>query len=422
MSDVAAMMDALGRDARDAAQALAQMDAAQKTRALHAAAVSVRAQAGAILAANKKDMDAASGLTDAMRDRLMLDAKRIEAMAAGIDQIADLPDPVGRVLEAWDVAANGLHIEKVAVPLGVIGMIYESRPNVTADATALCIKSGNAVILRGGSESFHSNQAILAALQAGLAAEKLPAATAQLVPTTDREAVNYMLRMHGAIDVIIPRGGKSLTERVQNDARVPTFLHLDGNCHIYIDAKADAAKARAIVMNAKLRRTGICGALESLLIDKHAAAGLAKNIVVDLLDAGCEVRTDAAIAALDARIKPATEADWSTEYLAAILSVKMVDGLDAAIAHINHYGSHHTDAIITEDKNAAQHFVRAVDSAIVLVNASTQFADGGEFGFGGEIGIATGRMHARGPVGAAQLTTYKYVITTARPEGATRAG
>lgn len=419
---IEAEMDALGHAAREASRVLAQASAADKARALHAAAAALRAHSADILAANARDMEAASHLTDAMRDRLRLDDPRIEAMARGVDRVADLPDPVGRVLAAWDVAENGLHIEKVAVPLGVIGIIYESRPNVTADAAAIAIKAGNAVILRGGSESFHSARAILAALHEGLAAAQLPLTSAQLVPTTDRAAVAHMLRMNEAIDVIIPRGGKSLTTRIRDEARVPTLLHLDGNCHIYIDAAADAAMAERIVLNAKLRRTGICGALESLLIHRDAVATLAPRIVKALLDQGCELRGDAAIAALDPRILAATEEDWSTEYLAPILAVKQVESLDAAVTHINHYGSHHTDAIITHDAAAAERFTATVDSAIVLVNASTQFADGGEFGFGAEIGIATGKLHARGPVAAAELTTYKYRVTTATAGGAIRAG
>ncbi|MBX9726480.1 MAG: glutamate-5-semialdehyde dehydrogenase, partial [Rickettsiales bacterium] len=350
-----------------------------------------------------------------------LDASRVEAMARGVDVVAELPDPVGRILAQWDVAENGLHFEKVSVPLGVIGIIYESRPNVTADAAALAIKSGNAVILRGGLESYHSNQAILAALNAGFAAADLPANVAQLVPTTDREAVAIMLTMHEHIDVIIPRGGKSLTERVRLDARVPTLLHLDGNCHIYVDAKADHATAKRVVLNAKLRRTGVCGALETLLIHEDCLSMIAPELVTDLLAQGCELRGDAAICALDARIKPASEEDWLTEYLAPILAIKTVADVNTAIAHINQYGSHHTEAIITEDTDAAQQFLRSIDSAIVMVNASTQFADGGEFGFGAEMGIATGRLHARGPVGAPELTTYKYCITTTTPSGAVRA-
>lgn len=414
-----AQMQALGDAARKVAAILGQLPPETKTRALKAAAAAIRTHSENILAANRQDMDAATHLDAAMRDRLLLNGARIEAMAAGMEKIAALPDPVGHVLSAWDNPANGLHFEKIAVPLGVIGMIYESRPNVTADATALAFKSGNAIILRGGSESFHSSRAILTAIQEGFAAQDVPAEAAQLVPSTDREAVSLMLTMNDHIDVIIPRGGRSLTERVRNEARVPVLLHLDGNCHTYIHHAADAKTAREVVLNAKLRRTGICGATESLLY-QATPGGMMKDILAALLDAGCELRGDEASRALDARIKPATEEDWSTEYLAPILSVKQVQSLEEAIAHINRYGSHHTDAIVTEDKNAAQQFCREVDSAIVLVNASTQFADGGEFGFGGEIGIATGRLHARGPVAASELTTYKYVVTTTREHGATR--
>lgn len=416
------MMQTMGQTARAAARTLAQASAQDKTIALHAGADAMRAQMAEILAANARDIEAAQGLTPALRDRLRLDETRVAAMARGLDAVAELPDPVGRVLAAWNVAENGLHFEKVAVPLGVIGMIYEARPNVTADAAALAIKAGNAVILRGGSESFHSNQAILAALHAGLTAAHITTEVAQLVPTTDREAVALMLTMNDYIDVIIPRGGKSLTERVRNEARVPTLLHLDGNCHTYIDARADDATAHRVVVNAKLRRTGVCGATESLLIHRDCVSTIAPVLIADLLEKGCELRGDAAICALDARITPATEEDWATEYLAPILSIKTVEDVAAAIAHINHYGSHHTDAIITEDAATAERFLREVDSAIVLVNASTQFADGGEFGFGAEIGIATGRLHARGPVGAPELTTYKYRVTTTTPFGAVRAG
>jgi glutamate-5-semialdehyde dehydrogenase len=414
-------MQQLGAQARSAYAVLAQASTQQKTQALSEAAAALRAASATILEANGKDMEAAraKGLSDAMLDRLKLDAKRIEAMAAGVAQVADLPDPVGTVLEAWDVPSNGLHIERVRIPLGVIGIIYESRPNVTADAAALCIKSGNAAILRGGSESFHSSRAIAAAMHAGLAKAGLPQEAVQLVPTTDREAVGILLSMVGLVDIIVPRGGKSLTERVLAESRVPTIQHLEGNCHLYVHAGADLAKAQRIVHNAKLRRTGICGAAESLLLDKAIDGGA---IITDLLDSVCEVRGDLAIQKLDARVRPATELDWSTEYLAPIISVKQVQNLSDAIAHINRYGSHHSDAIITEDTDAAQQFTREVDSALVLVNASTQFADGGEFGFGGEIGISTGRLHARGPVGAAQLTTYKYIVTTAKPDGAIRAG
>lgn len=421
-ASLAETMQALGKAARAATRALAALDAAQTDRALRAAAASLRTHMAEILAANAKDMADASHLSNAMRDRLLLNEKRVEAMAQGMETVANLPNPLGRVLEGWDVATNGLHIEKVAIPLGVIGMIYESRPNVTADATALAVKSGNAIILRGGSDSFYSSRAILAAIHEGFAQEGLPETAAQMVPVTDREAVQHLLTMHDYIDVIIPRGGKSLTERVRNDARVPTLLHLDANVHLYIDAAADAVKAQHVILNAKLRRTGVCGAVETLLIDKKANPEIAKNAIAALLEGGCEIRGDAAIQALDTRVIPATEEDWATEYLAPILAVKMVDGVEDAITHINHFSSHHTDAIVTEDATTATRFTQAVDSAIVLVNASTQFADGGEFGFGAEIGIATGRLHARGPVGAAQLTTYKYIVTTARSEGAVRAG
>lgn len=418
---IAEQMAQLGADARAAYQLLAQAPPKQKTRALLAAADALRARRAEILAANKADMAQADDLSQSMRDRLLLNEARINAMADGVARVAQLNDPIGHVLEAWDVKENGLHIEKICIPLGVIGMIYESRPNVTADAAALALKSGNAVILRGGSESLASNRVILSAMRDGLRDAGLPETAVQLVPTVDREAVEIMLNMHGVIDVLVPRGGKSLTERVQREARVPTLLHLEGNCHVYLHSRADAGKARSIALNAKLRRTGVCGALESLLIDR-AALTLAPSVLRGLLDGGCELRGDVPAQAFDPRILPATEEDWSTEYLAPILSVKIVDGLDAAIAHINRYGSHHTDAIVTEDPIAASQFTREVDSAIVLVNASTQFADGGEFGFGAELGIATGRLHARGPVGVAQLTTYKYVVTTLRAEGAIRAG
>ena len=421
MSEVATLLSEMGAKARTAAQLLATANAAQKTTALEAIAAALRAQSSEILGANARDMASATHLDEAMRDRLLLTPSRAQAMTTGVATIAALPDPVGRVLDAWDVAANGLHIEKVAVPLGVIGIIYEARPNVTADAAALALKAGNAVILRCGSECLGSAMAILAAIHAGLKQAGLPLDSVQLVPTTDREAVAEMLTMHEHIDVIIPRGGKSLTDRVRREARVPTLLHLDGNCHLYIDAKADPEKARRLVMNAKLRRTGICGALESLLIDRAAPECVFK-VLGELLDAGCELRGDETIRAHDPRILAASESDWSTEYLASILSIKTVSGVAEAIAHINRYGSHHTDGIITEDKAAIDAFTRGVDSAIVTVNASTQFADGGEFGFGAEIGIATGRLHARGPVGAPELTTYKYILTTTRPDGATRAG
>ena len=414
MTDIATTMNSLGIAARAAARELAQTSAEVKANALHAAATSIRAHANDILAANQKDLAAATNLTEAMRERLTLTPERIEAMAKGVDTVASLAE--------WDTPENGLHFQKVAVPLGVIGIIYESRPNVTADAAALAIKSGNAVILRGGSESFHSSRAILDALHEGLAGHHIPVEVAQLVPTTDREAVSHMLTMSEHIDVIIPRGGKSLNARVKNEARVPTLLHLDGNCHLYIDSAADAQMAQRITLNAKLRRTGICGALETLLFHTDTVATIAPTILAELLEKGCEVRGDAAIQKLDARIKPATEEDWSTEFLGPILAVKVVDDIHDAIAHINRYGSHHTDAIVTADTKAAEFFLSRVDSAIVLVNASTQFADGGEFGFGAEIGIATGRLHARGPVAAAELTTYKYKVTTPTPAGAIRKG
>jgi glutamate-5-semialdehyde dehydrogenase len=422
MISIKKMMEQMGRDARSAARVAAQLAPATKQRALHAAATSIRAHADKIIAANALDMNAATHLSPALRDRLLLDAKRIESIAHGVASVADLDDPIGRVLSSWDVESNGLHFEKVSVPLGVIGIIYESRPNVTADAAAIAFKAGNAVILRGGSESLHSNRAIFAAFHEGLALEKIPVTVAQLVQTTDREAVAEMLTMNDHIDVIIPRGGKTLTTRIREEARVPTLLHLDGNCHIYVSANADVATARAVVLNAKMRRTGVCGALETLLIDRAVMKTIAPALIADLLATHCELRGDDTIRALDARIISASEEDWATEFLAPILAIKMVNGVTDAIAHINHFGSHHTDAIITTDAPEATRFTNEVDSAIVLINASTQFADGSEFGFGAEIGIATGRLHARGPVGAPELTTYKYRVTTATPGGAVRAG
>jgi glutamate-5-semialdehyde dehydrogenase len=378
-----------------------------------------RRSRAAILAANAEDVieAKAAGATPAFLDRLTLTAQRIEAMAVGVEAIRKLKDPVGAVMASWR-RPNGLRIERVRVPLGVVGVIYESRPNVTADAGALCLKAGNAVILRGGSESFRSTSAVHAALVEGLGEAELPAAAISLVPTRERAAVGMMLGgLEGAIDVIVPRGGKDLVGRVQTEARVPVFAHLEGVCHVYVDGAANAAMAKAIVLNAKMRRTGVCGAAETLLVDRAAAPKLLKPLVSMLIDAGCEVRGDAAVQAADARVKPASEADWSTEYLDAILTAGVVDGVDAAIAHIERYGSHHTDAIITNNRATAEKFLREVDSAIVLHNASTQFADGGEFGFGGEIGIATGRLHARGPVGVEQLTSFKYRI---RGNGQTR--
>ncbi|MBV8751581.1 MAG: glutamate-5-semialdehyde dehydrogenase [Hyphomicrobiales bacterium] len=409
--DVARTMRDIGNRARQAVRTLALAPTATKDAALAAMAKTIIARADDILAANAEDVaDAkAQGATAAFLDRLALDRKRIEAMAAGSDVVRALADPVGAVTESW-TRPNGMTIERVRVPLGVVGVIYESRPNVTADAGALCLKAGNAVILRGGSESFRSARAIQAALAASLAEVGLPEAAIQLVPTRDRAAVGLMLAgLDGAIDVIVPRGGKGLVGRVQSEARVPVFAHLEGVCHVYVDKAADPAMAKRIVLNAKMRRTGVCGAAETLLIDRAAAAQL-KPLVTMLIDAGCEVRGDEAVQAADARVKRASEDDWSTEYLDAIITAKVVDGVDAAIAHIERYGSHHTDAIVTADATAAEKFLNEVDSAIVLHNASTQFADGGEFGFGAEIGIATGRMHARGPVGVEQLTSFKYRV------------
>jgi glutamate-5-semialdehyde dehydrogenase len=365
-----------------------------------------------ILIANAEDLadGKAAGLTSAMLDRLELNDKRIEAMAEGLDVVRGLPDPVGKITESW-TRPNGMTIERVRVPLGVVGVIYESRPNVTADAGALTLKAGNAVILRGGSDSYRSSAAIHAALLKGLREANLPEAAISLVPTRDRAAVGMMLQgLDGNIDVIVPRGGKSLVERVQKEARVPVFAHLEGVCHVYVDKAAELDMAKNIVLNAKMRRTGVCGATETLLVDRAGAQAFLKPLVEMLLDAGCEVRGDAAVQKIDARVKPATEQDWSTEYLDKIITAGVVDGVDEAIEHIERYGSHHTDAIVTADRQAAERFLNEVDSAIVLHNASTQFADGGEFGFGAEIGIATGKLHARGPVGVEQLTSFKYRV------------
>lgn len=418
-SDIAAAMGEIGRRARTAARALALAPADQKNRALGAMAAAVRAQTSIILAANAEDVAEAraAGVTGAFLDRLALDPARVDAIAAGIDAVRGLQDPVGTVMESW-TRPNGMRIERVRVPLGVIGIIYESRPNVTADAGVLCLKSGNAAILRGGSDSMRSSRAILTALTEGLRAANLPEAAIQLVPTRDRAAVGLMLSgLDGNIDVIVPRGGKSLVARVQAEARVPVFAHLEGVCHVYVDKAASPDMAKKIVLNAKMRRTGVCGAAETLLVDRAGAASQLKPLIEMLIGAGCEIRGDKATLAVDKRVKPATEEDWSTEYLDAIIAVKVVDNVEAAIDHIERYGSHHTDAIITEDQATAEKFLREVDSAIVLHNASTQFADGGEFGFGAEIGIATGRLHARGPVGVDQLTTFKYRI---RGNGQTR--
>ncbi len=419
MSALAETMLTLGQNARHAARSLALASGAQRADGLRAAAKALRAASPTILAANRDDCaDAvARGTKGAFLDRLTLDEQRLHAIAKAVEDVAALTDPVGRVLASW-TQPNGLHFERVATPLGVIGVIFESRPNVTADAAALCVKSGNAVILRAGSESFRTSSAIAEAMRDGLRAANLPVDAIQLVPTRDREAVGLMLRgLNGAIDVIVPRGGKSLVARVQDEARVPVFAHLEGLCHVYVDGAADLAMARAIVKNAKLRRTGICGAAETLLVDQACAATHLAPLVKDLLDAGCEVRGDAVTQAIDARVKPANDEDWATEYLDAIIACRVVDGLDGALAHIARWSSNHTDSIITADTARAERFLREVDSAIVLHNASTQFADGGEFGFGAEIGIATGRMHARGPVGVEQLTSFNYRV---RGTGQTR--
>jgi glutamate-5-semialdehyde dehydrogenase len=402
----------LGRAARAAAAVLAQVPAGVKRQVLEAAAKELRASRAAVLAANAEDVAEAKarGLSSAMIDRLALDDKRIEATAAGLETVAALEDPVGQVLAEWQ-RPNGLKIARVRVPLGVIGIIYESRPNVTADAAALCLKSGNAAILRGGSESARSSAAIHACLARALTAHGLPATAVQMVPTQDREAVGIMLRdMAAYIDVIVPRGGKGLVARVQQDARVPVMSHLEGICHTYVHAGADLEMARRITKNAKLRRTGICGATETILIDRACVATHLQPIVQDLIDAGCEVRGDARTQSSDKRVHAAAESDWGKEFLDAIVAIRVVDGLDEALAHIRRYGSAHTDSIVTDDAAAAERFLNELDSAIVMHNASTQFADGGEFGMGAEIGIATGKIHARGPVGAAELTSYKYVV------------
>ncbi len=401
----------IGRRARAAAQALALAPADAKSRALTRAAALIRERAEDIAAANAKDMEygRAKGLSEALLDRLSLTPERIEGVAAAVEATAALPDPVGTVLEAWD-RPNGLKIERVRTPLGVVGVIYESRPNVTADAGALCLKAGNAAILRGGSESLNSSAALAGCLSDALAAEGLPADAVQMIPTRDRAAVGALLRMSEHVDVIVPRGGRSLIERVQAEARMPVFAHLEGLCHVYIHEAADPEKAVAIALNAKMRRVGICGAAETLLIDRAAAESLLPRIADALTEAGCELRGDAAARALVPAMTSATEEDWRTEYLAPILAVRVVDGIDQAIDHVNRYGSHHTESIVTEDAAAAERFLNECDSAIVMHNASTQFADGGEFGMGAEIGISTGRMHARGPVGAEQLCSFKYRV------------
>jgi len=416
---LAAEMMAVGAAARDAARAMREAGSDAKTRALTIGAAAIRSRAAEILAANKGDIEAAkaSGMSASLLDRLMLNDARIEAMAAGIETVAALPDPVGRELARWS-RPNGLDIARVATPIGVIGIIYESRPNVTADAGALALKSGNVAILRGGSDSIRSSLAIQAAMAEGLKAAGLPQTAIQVVKSTDRAAVGMMLEgLGGTVDLIVPRGGKGLTGRVINEARVPVLAHLEGLCHVYLHSAADLEKSRGIALNAKMRRTSVCGAAETLLVDTAVLKSHGLPVLEDLAKAGCEIRGDEAVRAVYPAAKPATEEDWKTEYLDAIIAVRVVDGLEQAIQHIEHYGSHHTDSIVTEDQSAAETFMNSVDSAIVLWNASTQFADGGEFGMGAEIGIGTGKMHARGPVGAEQLTTFKYVV---RGTGQTR--
>jgi len=410
-SEIEQAVRRIGEQARAAVGKLARSTAQHRTRALEAAAAAIRKASPKLVEANRVDMAAAEkqSLSAAMLDRLRLDDGRIESMAAGVAAVAALPDPVGRTLYET-TRPNGLQIARVSVPLGVIGIIYESRPNVTADAGALCLRAGNAAILRAGSESRHSSAAILACLRAALIEAGLPEDAIQGLPTTDRRAVGALLRLSDCVDIIVPRGGRGLIERVQQESRIPVLAHLDGLCHTYVDAGADPAMARRIVLNAKMRRTGVCGATETLLIDRRIAAAQLPGIVEDLQAAGCELRGDAAARAIDSRIGPANDADWDTEYLDAILAIAVVDGMEGALRHIARHGSRHTEAIITEDKDAAERFLAEVDAAIVLVNASTQFADGGEFGMGAEIGIATGKLHARGPVGAEQLTSYKYIV------------
>ena len=405
------LMHHIGTSARAAAQALAQAAAAVKNGALRQAAANIRARMEDILSANRRDVEVGrgKGLSAALLDRLGLTPDRVEAMARGLEDIARLPDPVGQVIAEWE-RPNGLRIARVRTPLGVIGVIYESRPNVTADAGGLCLKAGNASILRCGSESLLTSSVIAECLTAGVMAAGLPDASIQLVPTADRIAVGEMLKMSDCIDVIVPRGGRSLIERIAAESRIPLFKHLDGICHTYVHAAADPEMARRIVFNAKMRRPGICGATETLLIDREAAPMLLPPILDDLIAAGCEVRGDAAARAIDARVVPATEVDWDTEYLDKILAVRIVDGVQDAIAHIRKHSSQHTEAIVTADAETAETFVAALDSAILMINASTQFADGGEFGMGAEVGIATGKLHARGPVGAEQLTSFKYVV------------
>ncbi len=417
-TDIEQAMRALATDARAAAAILANASTDAKNSACRGAAAALRSNTRELISENDKDMAAAEarGLSDAMMDRLKLDENRIEAMAAGLDAIADLADPVGQIMAEWD-RPNGLHIARVRVPLGVMGIIYESRPNVTADAGALCLKAGNAAILRPGSESQFSSRAIHGCLAEGLRTAGLPEAAIQIVSITDRAAVGCMLTMPDLIDIIVPRGGKGLIERVQRESKIPVIAHLDGICHVYVDGAADITMAREMTVNGKMRRTGICGTTETLLVDTAVADRALPPLIDDLVNAGCEVRGDARTQAADPRVVPATDEDWDTEYLDAIISVRVVNGLDTALDHIAKHGSNHTDTIVTEDPEAAQRFLDRVDSAIVMHNTSTQFADGGEFGMGAEIGISTGRLHARGPVGVEQLTSFKYVV---RGTGQTR--
>jgi glutamate-5-semialdehyde dehydrogenase len=408
-ASVAAMVRSVASRSREASKVMAQASTEAKNSALYHAASALRDAVPRILAANRVDRDAGAALSPALLDRLSLDEGRIEAMARGLETVASLPDPVGRV-SAVATRPNGLQISRVRVPLGVIGIVYESRPNVTADAAGIAIKSGNAVILRGGSEAAASSQAILAAMHCGLARSDLPLDAIQSLGTQDRTAISALLKLDDLVDLIVPRGGRSLIERVAAESRIPVLKHLDGICHVYIDGAADPEMARAVTLNAKMRRTGVCGAAETLLIDRPAVATHLLPVLDALIEAGCTIRGDAVVRTVDSRVEPATEADWSTEYLDSILSVRVVDGVEGAISHIDRYGSHHTESIITEDAAVAEIFLAKVDSAIVLWNASTQFADGGEFGMGAEIGISTGKLHARGPVGVEELTSYKYVV------------
>jgi glutamate-5-semialdehyde dehydrogenase len=409
-TDFSDLLQRMGAQARAAYAALAQSSGEARTKALRNCAAKLRAESAAILKANAKDVAQGEGrISKAMIDRLTLNPQRLEGIATALEEVAKQPDPIGRVLEEW-TRPNGLKFQRVSVPLGVIGMIYESRPNVTAEAFSICFRAGNAIILRCGSDCFESSAAIAKVLQEAIAETGLPKECIQLVPTTDRDAVGAMLRLSGVIDVIVPRGGRELIERVEKESRIPLLRQYEGVCHIYIDAEADAKKAVAVTHNAKMRRTSICGAAECVLFDRKAGAGTAAQVVKDLLDSNCEVRGDKEVQALDPRVKPAASTDWGHEFLDAVMAARMVDGVDGALEHIQRYGSHHTDSIITENKQTAEKFCRNVDSAIVMVNASTQFADGGEFGFGGEVGISTGSLHARGPIGAAQLTSYKYIV------------